>query len=561
MRMKRPLFYFGLAAWLLRLSSAQPRAHGPGPAARDAIQHAYARIDAAYARGDFDGIAALALSDAQVTWGKDTPYRFALDQVRQRRDRGTRFTSHTTLVALHFSGAEAIATARQEVTLSSLGGTTSYRGASYDTWTRINDTWKLKQTTSFTMWNALTATGPETAGRVVAELKKYAVPLESVEPGHGFGDLAPFGKAVGGARIVALGEASHGTREFLKTKHRLLEYLVKEKGFTVFAKEAGWPEALPIDRYVKTGVGDRAPAGIWGLLPEVLDMIDWMRHYNAGLLNRPLSRTLTFTSFDMQRPEGAIKLVLDYLSKVSPVEAARAHAAYMSFEILGPGPRPDVDLAQTAADNAKTVAAMMDRKREEFVRVSSVSEWRDARHAAEIAKQGALRFALKDSSERTLYRDRMMADNVEWLATEAHPNERIVLSAHNNHVSSSGVRYLGMGSWLRNKYDAGMYVVGFAFHRGELQDSTGTHEVPASPEGTGDAILSGAGLPLFFLNLREVPAKSELGRWLAEPHLFLDVGAVWLTDDPALNLHREVMARAYDGIIFVEESHAPRPWR
>jgi erythromycin esterase len=555
------------------MSSAQPGADGPVPpallaasdagdqAARDAILQAYARIDAAYARGDFDGIAALALPDAQVSYGAKTSYRFALDQIRQQRDRGARLTSQTTLVAIHFSGADAIATARQEVTLSSPDGKTSHHGASYDTWTRVNGAWKLKQTTSFTMWNALTVTGPEAAGRVIAELKKYAVPLESVEPAHGFSDLGPFGMAVGGARIVALGEASHGTREFLQAKHRLLQYLVKEKGFTVFAKEAGWPESLPIDRYVKTGVGDPASAGIWGLFPEVLDMIDWMRHHNAGLLNPRLSRTLTFTSFDMQRPEAAINLVLDYLSKVSPVETARAQAAYASFEKLGPGARPDVDLAQTAADNARTVAATLDRKREEFIKFSSEPEWRDARHAAGIAQQAALRFTLKDPSERTPYRDRMMAGNVEWIAAEAHPNERIVLSAHNNHVSSSGVRYLGMGSWLRQKFGAGMYVVGFAFHRGELQDNTGTHRVPASPEGTGDAILSGARLPAFFLNLREVPANTALGRWLAEPHLFLDVGAVWLTDDPALNLHREVMTRAYDGIVFVEESHAPRPWR
>ena len=62
-----------------------------------------------------------------------------------------------------------------------------------------------------------------------------AAPLATTEPGGNRDDLAAFGKAVGDARIVSLGEATHGTREFFQLKHRLLEYLVAEKGFTVLA--------------------------------------------------------------------------------------------------------------------------------------------------------------------------------------------------------------------------------------------------------------------------------------------------------------------------------------
>ena len=81
-------------------------------------------------------------------------------------------------------------------------------------------------------------TSPELANSLAQQIAQQATPLAGVEAGKPYADLAAFGKAIGGARVVALGEATHGTREIFQMKHRLLEYLVKEKGFTVFAIEA-----------------------------------------------------------------------------------------------------------------------------------------------------------------------------------------------------------------------------------------------------------------------------------------------------------------------------------
>jgi erythromycin esterase len=161
----------------------------------------------------------------------------------------------------------------------------------------------------------------------------------------------------------------------------------------------------------------------------------------------------------------------------------------------------------------------------------------------------------------------MMARNFEWLADQVHPNEKIVLWAHNGHVrSGEEMGFKSMGGWLRQRFGRQMYVVGFAFRQGEaravgmekgkFRGGPTTHKVPPSPEGTGDAVLSAAGMPLFILDLRGVPEASVLGRWLAEPHLYHSVGAGWTTDDPEANLQPEVVSRVYDGVIFVEEGHA-----
>ena len=70
------------------------------------------------------------------------------------------------------------------------------------------------------------------------------------------GDIEFLREIVGDARIVSLGEGTHGTRDFFEMKARILRFLVEEMGFNTFAIEATWPESRRIDHYVRTGEGD-----------------------------------------------------------------------------------------------------------------------------------------------------------------------------------------------------------------------------------------------------------------------------------------------------------------
>ena len=539
-------------------------------AAREAIQQLYTRIDAAFETGNVDDILAMALPDAQTGMaGMKVPFRTALEQVRTELSKGTKFTSRTTVTSIQLLGTEAIVTVQSEASQSAADGRRSYVSTFRDTWTRSSEGWRIKESNPLSSRPVTPPTDAQTAKQVAAALRQHAQPLATVQAGRALDDLAPFGRAVGDARIVALGEATHGTREFFQMKHRLLEYLVKEKGFTVFAIEANWPEALAVDRYIKTGEGDpkAALAGMyfwtWNT-QEVLDMIEWMRAYNKAPGVHP---TLTFTSFDMQTAGVAINRVLEYLRQASPAEVAGVEVGYAEVQKLG-SQRGRVydDGAKTAAERAETVVKLLDSRREALVKDSSPSAWRDARQAAEIARQAAtMRIASKGGG----YRDEMMARNVEWLAKEVHPTEKIVLWAHNGHVGfGAEAGFKSMGAWLREKLGAQIYVLGFAFRRGELRavgvekgNPTGgpaIQQASPSPEGTGDAVLSATGLPLFFLHLPDVSPTTALGRWLAEPHLFVSAGAFWVRDDPASNFHLQALAKTYDGLIFVEEGHAAR---
>ena len=55
----------------------------------------------------------------------------------------------------------------------------------------------------------------------------------------------------GDARVVCLGEASHGTSEFYRARAAISRRLIERHGFNIVAVEADWPDAATVDRYVR----------------------------------------------------------------------------------------------------------------------------------------------------------------------------------------------------------------------------------------------------------------------------------------------------------------------
>jgi len=167
-----------------------------------------------------------------------------------------------------------------------------------------------------------------------------AVRLKTPEAGHGFADMKPLKKIIGNARIVSLGEATHGTREFFQLKHRMLEFLASEMGFTIFSIEANMPEAYRLNDYVLNGVGDPAKLlkgmyfWTWDT-EEVLAMIQWMREFNQSGKGR-----VQFTGFDMQTPDVAAEIVRDFVAKNDSayVEDLRQAAGLMKVAAQNQGP-------------------------------------------------------------------------------------------------------------------------------------------------------------------------------------------------------------------------------
>lgn len=140
------------------------------------------------------------------------------------------------------------------------------------------------------------------------DIASRLVPLATVTPGGIFQDLAVIGLAIGNSKVVAMGEATHGTKEFFQMKHRVFRYLAENKGFRLFALEASMPDCLAMDRFVTKGEGDPKAAlakqGFWTWnTQEVLDLFLWMREFNK---KRAAKDQLRVFGFDMQSKSGAI---------------------------------------------------------------------------------------------------------------------------------------------------------------------------------------------------------------------------------------------------------------
>ncbi|HKQ60053.1 MAG TPA: erythromycin esterase family protein [Candidatus Polarisedimenticolaceae bacterium] len=158
-------------------------------------------------------------------------------------------------------------------------------------------------------------------------IRRHAHALATSEPRAEHGDLAPLGELVGLARIVGLGEATHGTHECFTLRRRLSEYLVRERGFDVIAIEASMADARAVDAFVQTGEGDPrtllAGLGSWiWYTQEMLDMVGWMREYRAA------GGELHFAGLDMQQPRTSLIVVRDYIAAHAPQDVPALERDY-----------------------------------------------------------------------------------------------------------------------------------------------------------------------------------------------------------------------------------------
>lgn len=388
-----------------------------------------------------------------------------------------------------------------------------------------------------------------------------AIPLETVEAGHGFRDLQPLKKLIGNARIVALGEATHGTREFFQLKHRMLEFLATEMGFTAFGMEAPMLEALDVNRYVLTGEGDPAKAlsglhfYIWDT-EEVLDMIRWMRRYNADLRHK---KKVRFYGFDMQFAPRAALVTLAYLRKVDPEWAAAAEKplTLLSNPIASIENEPTIlskEPSQQLAAFTRKLLAHFDERKQEYVRRSSPSEWTLARQYARILTQWT------DFIEHFAMRDHYMADNIAWIHKQAGPDTKIAVWAHNTHVVTASSR---MGGDLRKMFGNQLVVFGLTFNQGAFRAVSSKkgdiHEfkVGPAPVGSLNATIAAAGLRIAAVPLRRLPIAGPVAEWFNTEMMTHDIG-VYDEQNEANNFVTLPAPRMFDALLFIQKTSAAR---
>jgi erythromycin esterase len=427
-------------------------------------------------------------------------------------------------------------------------------------------------------WDAVPAATPPDAA-TLEWLAERSTPFSSVDAPDSprpdsFADLAALGRIVGDARVVALGEATHGTSEFFRVKHRLLAYLVEHAGFRVFAIEANQLAVEPINEYVRGASGDvrtlmRAMFRVWNT-EEVKDLIEWMRAYN---LEHP-GRMVEFIGFDMQDPRAPIDSVSAFLGRVEPPLRSWADSLYAPYREAWREafyPQGSAAVRQSWHANAVAVYERLRRNRDHWLanatgRADSVAvEW--AVQNANVAKQAALSALTMDFGTR----DSAMAENIRWALDRRPEGTRMVVWAHDGHISRAAHEWANywsggaMGGELSRHFGEAYRAFGLLTYAGSYSGAIGSDIIDTplfpAPVGSLEEGLHRVGQRLGSSRLI-VDIRSETGdparSWLLEPRLIRMIG--YAAEDFAFASPIAVGSQ-FDGVVFVDTTSPSRVFR
>ncbi|WP_405685694.1 erythromycin esterase family protein [Streptomyces sp. NBC_00057] len=413
---------------------------------------------------------------------------------------------------------------------------------------------------------AVQAASADTAGREqnpVRALEQAAHPLRSTEPGGNTADLRALDSMIGDAKVVGLGEATHGSHEFFTMKERVFRHLVEKKGFTTFALELSWSAGLQIDDYLQTGKGDAREIAKETLTnspwdrEEFVSLIEWMRDYNR---HHP-GHTVHFMGDDIGAPALSDEFfgrVTGYVQKNHPEALPRLNELYTGlrpiddvFAYLGKPLAERQQLAAKAQQALELVSGLKGSGGDAF-------DWaeQNARSVAQTAKFLTLNPDDPESNAASQrFRDEVMAQNVSWW--QQRTGQKVLLSAHNDHVayvaSDPETYSKTQGSFLRDTMGRNYLPIGFTFDQGSFLSKDAAlggewkkFTVPAAEPDRNEATLDKVRYRDFYLDVRTAPAAAR--DWLNAARPTLNVGTLF----PAAP--RDVaIAKSFDVLIHLHE--------
>ncbi|MGN9162640.1 erythromycin esterase family protein [Clostridium sulfidigenes] len=413
----------------------------------------------------------------------------------------------------------------------------------------------------------LTACSKVNENPEVKALKKSVIPISTVEAGNGFKDLMPFKDILKDKKIVGMGEATHGTSEFFKIKHRFFEFLVEEMGYRVFVMECNGGAGQVINDYILKGEGN-----VEDSLPElyrteeIKNMIKWMKEYN----NDPSHKEkIKFYGMD-------IVDILDTLPKLSYYlgELDKELQTKVEEDTLNTIYRNDIK-ALTAEQldsillNIKEIKKDMENSKEKYFNNNLQNEYELAIWNLNLlsqcveyrieANKSVHPFVLSVAASNL--RDKYMATNVKWIQEHEGKlgNDKVMLWAHNIHVSSMDDIYKYMGKSLKEMYGDEYYSIGFEFSRGSFNvyDGMSTNSFTKS-----DIDISASEylaykfdktqVPISFLDFNSASDNKELSEILSKNQIFNFSNAFY--DESIPKSFQYIPKNLFDGLIYIKET-------
>jgi protein-L-isoaspartate(D-aspartate) O-methyltransferase len=384
---------------------------------------------------------------------------------------------------------------------------------------------------------------------------------------------------IGDARVVLLGEATHGTSEFYRMRTRITQQLILRRGFRAVAVEADWPDAAAVDRYVRGLPArprrwtpfSRFPTWMWRNR-EVQELIEWLRAYNVEA--RP---DVSFSGLDLYSMYTSAYEVVRYLDRIDPVAAQAARERYGRLTPWQDDP--------AAYGRAALIGRMQSCERDVIAMLRDLLA-RRLEYAAQDgeeffdAAQNARVVAGAEAYYRAMYygsaaswnlRDQHMFDTLRSILAHRGPETKIVVWEHNSHVGDAAATEMAargehnVGHLCRTAFGDGVYVVGFGTDHGTVaaahnwDDPMTVMRVRPSRSDSYERLCHDSGIPAFLLHLRD-PVRDQLRDELADPRLERAIGVVY-RPDTELQSHyfQAILPAQFDEYIWFDETCAVDP--
>ncbi|HET7712252.1 MAG TPA: erythromycin esterase family protein [Thermoanaerobaculia bacterium] len=395
-------------------------------------------------------------------------------------------------------------------------------------------------------------------------LAANASPLATLEPSASDDDLRPLLPVISGARMIALSDATHGTHEFYSLKQRLIPFLVASANVRTIVFEAPYAEFERISEYVRTGKGDPAELlkssdyFFWDT-EEILELIRWVRGWNESG-----RAPLNIVGVDCFHPATSIEVVLEYLRRVDSAAAADAEQRYSCLASRGDAPllyAAQLDSHRNSCrDSVRSVRALIERGRGDYVRRTSTEEIARVLYAARLVEQGEESFATLMGN-----RDEAMAENIEWLLNRTDAN--LVILGHNEHFGKTPYTLYreegdaSVGSILAARHGSRYAAIGTValqgfFNAMFFENGSGSIGVyPMAPASPADyATLLSAGPHAAMI----VPLRAPLPSWLAQSRPIRIAGSTIISRRQTTVELTVPLAKRFDAVIYVENSTPTR---
>ena len=378
------------------------------------------------------------------------------------------------------------------------------------------------------------------------------------------------------ARLMLLGEASHGTSEFYRARATITRRLIEQHGFTIVALEADWPDAAHLDRFIRhrprrdgeEAAFERFPTWMWRNL-EFDQFVRWLRIHNSEVAAGSMTGVY---GLDLYNLHGSMRAVIAFLEEKDPALAEEARQRYSCLAPFSRDPARYGAMALSAgyAFCADGAVAMLQDLLEQQCLGGDCDEWLDAAANARLVRNAEryYRSMFHGAEESWNLRDTHMFETLCQLLDAKGPNAKAVVWAHNSHIGDARATAMGrtrgelnIGQLAKRKFGDQARLIGFGTDTGTVAAADDwdapmkVKQVRPSMEGSQERLCHDTGLERFLLDLRE-PAPEPL----MEERLERFIGVIYRPETERWSHYSEaVLPEQFDGWVWFDETRAVTP--